>query len=396
MFNFLKLRTELVHRIDEIEETISSKKVKILPADVKSKPLSHDTAPKEESIVDEFDAVFDDWSEEKESSSEENSSSSDEDLIVGIASQPGASELINTESESQSQSQSQSVKETLRKPNSIKIGWEKIDIWMPNVEDQRCQKKKKPKEIPVTPQRSLPDCARHLLEQLNEENVHSVAKALLAYPQQVSADAVCRYFGQISQHSKISNEFSDSMRLSLSLFRSLIFVVPSQQGMVLYKSIFLSLQHQIFSLLKTGDGPQHILIRKSLLGIASIPDKSQSEFEVSPLEEINALLDEDLGDFSDTSDAESNTASVIECYGSEEESGDKLAHREQDSLSIQNIFLPSTDPGNQAHSSSARDNEKMAYFLTNLILSATFELVKNFPLIFYMVLRVALHQIDFS
>jgi hypothetical protein len=204
------------------------------------------------------------------------------------------------------------------------------------------------------------------------------------YPQQVSADAVCRYFGQLSQRSKISDKLSAPMKLALALLRSLIFVVPSEQGLVLYKSIFLSLQHQIFSLLKTGDGPQHVLIRKSLLGIDSTSlDKNQTEADLSSLAEVNALLDEGLDGLSDASDAESETSSVNESCASEE-AEHKSTEENQDSLDTPNLFLSSKELEQQAHPSSSppRDNELMTYFVTNLILSSAFELVNDFSLIF--------------
>jgi hypothetical protein len=374
--------------------------VKPLTADVIKKPAIPEMTTKQQDLIDEIDNVFDEWSQKSGSSEENSPSSDDDDPIVGIAFQREATELMNTDSESEHPT----AKKILTKPNSIKSGWKKIEIWKPSTENNKTsQKKKKPKATLSTPQRSPPECARHLLEQLSEENVHSVANALLLYPQQVSADAVCRYCGQISQNSKISDESSAPMKLIRELFRSLMFVVPSEQGLVLYKSIFLALQHQIFSLLKTGDGPQHILIRKSLLGIDSkTNDKSQTETEeLSSSAEINALLDEGLDGLSD-SDGDSDVSSVHESRDSEGEGETepivKSADETQDSLNTQtSLYSPEIPFEDQVNSSSSsRDNDLLTYFSTNLVLSSAFELVNHHFFQSLMFLRVDFPQFDSS
>jgi hypothetical protein len=378
--------------LDDPIEQKTHKKAKAEETILPSESLSSESAQQQE-VIDVIEDVFDDWSEKSSSSESESESESE---ISGAEDDPLAAsresaELIDTDSELEEKT----PKVLHSQISSAKKGWKKIDVWRVSSEKTVSKKNKKKSLSSQAIEHTAQECAKHTIEQLTLENVHSVADALLLYPQQAAVDAVCRYINQIAQHSE------DGLQLISSLFTSLVYVLSSEQGLFIYKTIVLSLQHQNFSLLKTGDGPQYVLARKSMLGIDSTENlsnqKGDQEVNRSILmmaeeEEINALLDEGLEGLSDdisetdsdeeedpnvvpTNEERASTpinpldASPIIAFVSEE---DPLTSNES-TTQVEQI----DDPAVVAPSLSSNQKSQLTQFLTKLLLSSAFTLVSS-------------------
>jgi hypothetical protein len=330
---------------------------------------------KQQEVIDAIDDAFDDWSDKSESESESESEiSGPEDDPQAISHE--TAELVDTDSELENK-----TSKLPRSQSTSKQGWAKIDIWRVSTEKSVSKKcKKKSQSTPIIEQHTPQECARHAIEQLNESNVHSVADALLLYPQQVSADAVCRHVNNLCQLSEVG------LKLISSLFRSLVFVLPSEQGMLVYKSIILSLQHQNFSLLKTGDGPQYVLARKSILGVDSTENHSNQKVDheiqqtVTAAEEVNALLDEGLEGLSD-SNSDSDSEAEIENSPTDPVDLDPLSSLISDVIPVQVENPLATDPTQiddlvtGVPSLSPNEKSKLTQFLTKVLISSACELV---------------------
>lgn len=397
-----------------------------------------DSWVKQQEIIKVIDDVFDDWSEDdevdnnvdknknrsnsndsKNSNSNSDSSSDSDDLpIISHANNFNFNEtndLVDTDSDVEADVKISNHPNThtplSRKLNNSQInkkGWKKIDIWMPTTESQSSKKSKKMNKnknnsnniksssiIPsILPEKTPAECIKHIIEQINEDNIHSVAEALLLYPQQISTDNICQYISQIAKQS--SPPFINSQSITLSLLKSLMYFTSSDQGLLLYKSIFLSLQHQLISLLKTGDGPQYLLIRKSLLGYStenyqSVPTTSAEQSEL----EINALLDEGLQGFdvsesnddeSDDSDNDDNNnhAEINEEINEEVSSSlETNLKTNEDEIRNENIQIETLDEINMTNipvntslqQQTLSNNSIFAQYLVTLILSAAKDLV---------------------
>jgi hypothetical protein len=237
-------------------------------------PVSQRTV--EEDIENEVDKFFDDMS-----SSDEHESISNLQVDVQSERSVSSPEKVNS-----SCSPEKPIQITApRVPNStkkidLKKGWSKITT-LPcsaNVKQKTKTKGRQTQKQSTRKEYTTAECSRHVMTQITIENVHSVARALLLYPLQVSADAVQRYLTSSSQTyastwsthipthtTHFPQEMNDACSLILMLLRSLASECGSPKGLSLYRTILQTIQHHALAIARNAGTSQQAMMRRSML-----------------------------------------------------------------------------------------------------------------------------------